>query len=206
MGIILPIMGTKLHPSLADALFTPVQQRVLGLVYGQPDRSFQSGELIRLAHSGTGAVVRQLARLAASGWITVSAVGNQKYYQANKECPAFHELHGLVLKTVGLVEPIRMALSAIASKIELAFVYGSVARGETRARSDVDLMVISDRVTYPDVFDAVQQAEHALSRVIHPTVMTRREWNAQRKVRGSFAAKIIASPRIFLVGSDDQLS
>lgn len=206
-------MGTKRQPQahprrtgLADALFTPVQQRVLGLLFGQPDRRFQSGEIIRLAESGTGAVHRQLARLAESGWISTTRVGNQKYYQANRDCPAFPEMHGLVVKTVGLVEPIRDALAEHAGDIDAAFVYGSVARGESRATSDVDLLVVSERLGYGDVFDAVQPAERRLGRTINPTVMTRAEWRAGRAQPDSFVARIAELPRTFILGSDGELA
>src|SRR6185503_3535612 len=98
--------------AVASALFTPVQQRVLGLLFGQPDRTFQSAELIRLAKGGTGAAHRQLARLEAAGLLTVTRTGNQKHYQARHDSPVFPELHGLVVKTVGLTEPLRAALAA----------------------------------------------------------------------------------------------
>lgn len=93
--------------SLADALFTRVQQRVLGLLFAQPDRSFLATEVIRLANVGTGAVHRELGKLAGSGLVTVTAVGRQRHYQANRASPIFLDLHGLVLKTVGLAEPLR---------------------------------------------------------------------------------------------------
>src|SRR5947209_16175169 len=102
---------------LANALFTRVQQRVLGLIFGQPDRRFQSAELIRLAKSGTGAVHRQLQRLEEAGLVIVSREGNQKYYAARMDAPVFPELHGLVVKTVGIVEPLRAALAPIADEI-----------------------------------------------------------------------------------------
>jgi hypothetical protein len=129
---------TPLTPaSLADALFTPVQQRVLGWLFGQPERRFQSGELIRLAKSGTGAVHRLLTKLAQTGLVTVAHVGNQKHYQANPASPVFAELAGLIRKSVGLAFPLQQALAPLADKISLAFVYGSVARGEEHAVSDM---------------------------------------------------------------------
>jgi len=129
-GMILPNMGTisgHVSSGLAGALFSPVQQKVLGLLFGQPGRRFQSAELIRLAGSGTGAVHRQLRRLEAAGWVTVTRIGNQKHYQANEACPAFEELRGLIAKTVGLVEPIRAALEPMSEDISVAFIYGSIA-------------------------------------------------------------------------------
>jgi len=202
--MIIPNMG-RTHTgstSLADALFSPVQKRVLGLLFGQPDRRFQSAELIRLAGSGTGAVHRQLSRLAEAGWVSVHRSGNQKHYQANRSCPAFAELHGLIVKTVGVVEPLRQALKAKAKAIRAAFVYGSVAKGSDKAASDIDLMVISDRLGYEDLFNALQAAESVLARPVNPNVLSLAEWRAKRAQKGSFAARIAAQPRLFVIGSD----
>jgi predicted nucleotidyltransferase len=202
-------MGTKTNTAsggLADALFSPVQQRVLGLLFGQPRRRFQSAEVIRLARSGTGAVHRLLTQLAAVGLITVTRSGNQKHYQANRASPVFPELHRLILKTVGVVGPLRQALVPKASKIHAAFVYGSVAKRTETARSDIDLMVITDALTYPDVFQAVQSVERALARSVNPTVLTLAEWRAKRAQSGSFAARVGKGPRLFVIGSDDDLA
>lgn len=207
-GMIVPEMGSarKRRSGLADALLTPVQQRVLGLLFGQPDRTYQSAELIRLARSGTGAVHRQLSRLEAAGLVTATRVGNQKHYQARRESPVFAELHGLVVKTVGLVEPLRRALASRAEEIQAAFVYGSVAKGTDKAGSDIDLLVVSDSLRYPDLFEAVQTAEAALARKVSPTVLSRTEWRAKRQRADSFAARIASQPKLFVVGGEDDLA
>ena len=88
------------HP-LAEALFSSVRRRVLALLFGHPERSFQSAEVIRRVRGGTGGVHRELRRLEKAGWLTVARIGNQKHYQADRACQGFHELHGLVLKTLG---------------------------------------------------------------------------------------------------------
>jgi len=123
----MPNMGTKagdpLQPkrtSLADALFSATQQKVLGYLFGQPERSFYATELIGLVGAGSGAVQRELARLAASGLVTVSRVGNQKHYQANPDSPIHAELCGIAMKTVGLAEPLRVALAPLAGQIQPA--------------------------------------------------------------------------------------
>ena len=170
-GMIIPEMGTKpkrRRSGLADALFTPVQQRVLGLLFGQPDRSYQSAELIRLARGGVGAVHRQLSRLVAADLVEVSRSGNQKHYRARRDSPVFAELHGLVVKTVGVADPIRRALTPKAEAIAAAFVYGSVAKGTDRAKSDVDVMVLSDTLSYADVFEVLQSAEAVIGRAVNP--------------------------------------
>jgi len=207
--MIVPVMGTKNSkdsPGLAGALFSLVQQRVLGLLFGQPGRRFQSAELIRLAESGTGAVHRQLQRLEAAGWITATRIGNQKHYQANTNCPAFEELRSLVAKTVGLVEPLRRALDPLMARIQAAFVYGSIAKGSDTADSDIDLLVIADDVEYPEVYAALQTAETELGRSINPNVFTVRDWRARREQEDSFAVRISAQPRLFVIGVEDDIS
>src|SRR5262245_19322356 len=124
--MILPNMGRRgvsERVGLADALFTKVQQRVLGLLFAQPDRRFQSAELIRLAKGGTGAVHRELGRLAEAGLVTTTRTGNQKHYQARRDSPVFEELRSLILKTTGLAEPLRAALAPLERNIRAAFIY-----------------------------------------------------------------------------------
>lgn len=208
LGMIVPEMGrTLLKPraGLADALFTPVQQRVLGLLFGQPDRRFQSAELIRLARGGVGAVHRQLGRLAEADLVTVTRSGNQKHYQARRDSPVFEELHQLIVKTVGLAEPLRQALARKARAIRAAFIYGSVAKGTDRAGSDIDLMVISDSLRYADLFESLQAAEAVLGRTVNPTVMTVTQWRAKRAQADSLAGRVAGQSRVFVIGSDDDL-
>jgi predicted nucleotidyltransferase len=207
MGMIVPEMGTASRKgpqsAVATALFTPVQQRVLGLLFGQPERRFQSSELIRLAGSGTGAVHRFLQRLAGAGLVAITRDGNQKYYEAAKASPVFQELHGLVVKTVGVADPLRSALAELADRIDLAFVFGSVAKGTERAGSDIDLLVVTNDLAYADIYNALVPAEQTLGRTINPTVFTRAEWKRKRSKRDSFAARITAQRRLFVIGNDD---
>jgi predicted nucleotidyltransferase len=202
-------MGTKplLAPgaTIASALFTPAQQRVLGLLFGQPDRRFQGAELIRLAATGTGAAHRVLTRLAQVELVTVEPVGNQKFYQANPASPVFAELTGLIRKTVGLVVPLREMLAPLAADIRVAFVYGSLAKGGERAGSDVDLMVISDGLDYATLYAVVPAAEAALSRPVNPTLMSRDEWRRKRDEGDGFAARVASQPKLFVIGSEDDL-
>jgi predicted nucleotidyltransferase len=201
-------MGTKStdRSGLAAALFSPVLRRVLGLVFGQPDRAFQSAELIRLAGSGTGATHRVLTRLAACGLVTVTRSGNQKHYRANRSSPIFEELHRLIVKTVGVVEPLRLALQGRAQEMRAAFVFGSIAKGTDRAGSDVDLLVVSDRLDHAELFELLQPAEATLARRVNPTVMTIEEWRARNSDPTSFVARVTAGPRLFLIGTADDLA
>lgn len=212
LGTIVPVMGmtnakekVAVPSGLADALFTPVQQRVLGLIFGQPGRRFQSAELIRLAGSGTGATHRMLGRLAGSGLVRVSTEGRQKYYQANAESPVFEELVGLVRKTVGLAGPLQEALAPLGDRIQAAFVYGSVAGGKDRAEGDIDLMVIAEDLDYARLFEAVQIVERQLGRPVNPSLMTPKEWRRKRVQPDSFVARLQDRPRLFILGREDDL-
>ena len=215
MGINMPNMGTIAKPrsskvekraSLADALFSSIQQRVLGYLFGQPERSFFATELIKLAGGGSGAVQRELARLADSGLVTVSRVGMQKHYQANPKSPIFAELCAIARKTVGLAEPLREALAPLAKRIKAAFVFGSVAKRSDTAASDIDVLVLSDNVDYADVFAALQPAEAKLGRTVNPTVYTPANWRRKRKEGNAFAVKVTAQPKVFLFGTEEDLA
>ena len=191
--------------SAADALFPAVRQRVLAVLFGSPDRSFYANELIALARSGTGAVQRELASLLAAGLITVRDQGNQKHYQANAASPVFAELRGLVLKTVGLADVLRAALAPQEDQVAAAFVYGSVARQQDTAASDVDVLIVSDALGYAEVFGALEGAAQTLGRIINPTLYTRAELARRRAQDNAFVTRVLDQPRIWLMGDEEVL-
>ncbi len=191
---------------LAGALFTGTQQRVLGLLFGQPDRSFYATEIIALAGVGSGAVQRELARLAQSGLVTLRPVGNQKHYQANPDSPIFDELCGIVRKTVGLAEPLRQALALLTPQIQAAFVYGSIAKKQDAASSDIDLMLVSDTLSFGDTYLALAEAAKQLGREVNPTILTLQDFARRRQDEGSFLARVLAQPRIWVIGGEDDIS
>ena len=212
MGINMPNMGMKAkvipippRTSLADALFSTTQQRVLAYLFGQPERSFFATELIGLAGGGSGAVQRELARLEQSGLVTVTRMGTQKHYQANPKSPIFAELCAIARKTVGLAEPLREALAPLAKRITAAFVFGSVAKRSDTAASDIDVLVLSDSVDYVDVFAALQSAEAKLGRTVNPTVYSPADWRKKRKSGNAFVVKVAAHPKLFLIGMEEDL-
>lgn len=215
MGFIIPIMGIKQLPAaqsaaspssgLADALFARVQQRVLGILFGNPRRSFYANEIIALARSGTGAVQRELSRLEAAGLVTVNRVGKQKHYQANPASPVFEELRALMLKTVGLADVLRAALAPLASRIRAAFVHGSVARGDDSAASDIDLMVLSDHLTYPDLFTALEGASAQLGRKVAPTIYSPAELSRRVEQGNAFVTRVLSQPKLWLIGDERDL-
>jgi predicted nucleotidyltransferase len=191
--------------NLSDALFSTTQQRVLGLLFGQPDRSFYATELIGLAGVGSGGVQRELARLAQSGLVTVRPVGNQKHYQANPEAPIYAELCGIVRKTFGMADPLRLALTPLAGQIKCAFVFGSVAKRQDTASSDIDLMVISDSLGYADIFSALELASAQLGRTVNPTIYSTKDLTKRIAQGDAFVTRVVTQPKLWLIGGDDDL-
>jgi predicted nucleotidyltransferase len=199
-------MGTNPIPSnLSGALFSRVQSRVLGIIFGQPNQEFQLTEIISKAGSGRGAVQRELEKLTEVGIVATAAYGNRKLYHANRESPIFHELHQLVLKTVGIVDPLREALTPYRQSIKSAFVYGSIAKGKDTAKSDIDVMIIGEGLAYSEVFSTLQQAEKHLARPVNPNLMTANDWGRKVKAKSSFVTKILNQPKLFVFGNEDEL-
>ncbi len=189
--------------SLADALFTSTQQKVLGLLFGQPDRSFFVTQIMNIARSGRGAVQRELQRLELAGLVSVRMHGNQKHYQANRQSPVFEELCGIVRKTVGLETPLRAAVDTLPGKIHLALIYGSVAKRADTSASDFDLLIVADDVTLEDVYAALSSAEQLIDRKVNPTLYTSEEFLRRRARGNAFLKRVLDGPVIVLSGSSD---
>jgi predicted nucleotidyltransferase len=192
--------------SLSNALFSKVQKRVLALIFGQPERSFYMSEIVRNVDSGTGAVERELSRLQRSGLVSVERIGNQKHYRANRQSPIFAELQSIVVKTVALVEPLRKSLEPYSDRIKAAFVYGSVAKGADTVHSDIDLMVIGDELSYSELYATLQNVEEALRRKVNPMFLSLKDWRRKASEKASFISKVNALPKIFVSGSEEDLS
>lgn len=196
----------RIPTGLADALFTTTQQRVLALLFGQPHRSFFTRELIEITGSGSGAVQRELQRLASSRLVNVTSIGTQKHYQANPACPVYYELVGIVRKTVALVEPIRQALEPLIDRITLAILYGSVAKGRDTADSDIDLLVVADGMRLEDFYAALAPVESSLDRKISPTLYTVLEFDARRSAKSPFLMRVLEGEHLVLIGEEGELT
>ena len=193
-------------PSVADALFTTTQQRVLSLLFGQPERSFFTKELIDLAGGGSGAVQRELGRLQQSGLIVQTQVGNQKHSQANADAPIYAELRGIATKMLGPADALRQALAPIADEVHLALLYGSVAKRSDTAHSDFDLLLVSDTLTLEQVYAALAPAEQQLGRPVSPTLYTSAEFRKRLEQGNPFLTKILAGNTIALIGDKDAVA
>ncbi len=213
LGISIPNMGTEHQgaktsrpTSLADALFASTRQRVLGYLFGQPGRSFFANELIGLTGSGSGAVQRELRRFEESGLVNVTRRGNQKHYQANPTSPVFTELCGIAQKTFGLGSQLREALGPWSGQIDAAFVFGSIAKKSDTASSDIDLMVVSDRLSYADLFSTLERVGAQLGRPVNPTLYSRQELAKRIMEHNAFVTRVLAQPKVWIIGDEHDIA
>lgn len=196
-------MTTTSSFSLADALFTSTQQKVLGLLFGQPDRSFFVTQIMELANSGRGTIQRELQRLERANLVSVDMRGNQKHYQANSDSPVFGELCSIVRKTLGMAEPLRAAIESLPGKIQLALIYGSVAKRTDTSASDIDILIVADDLTLEDVYATLSSAEKALDRKVNPTLYTSEDFRKRRARHNAFLNRVLDGPIVMLSGSVD---
>ena len=186
------------HSVIGDALFTKTQQQVLGLLYGNPDRSYYLNEVVRLAGMGKGTVRRELEKLTSSGLLMVSRQGNQNHYQANKSCPIFAELKIIIQKTFGVVGVLQTALDNLLPELEQAFIYGSIAKGSEHNQSDIDLMLVGENLRYGEVMELLANAEQQLGRTINPTLYTPQDFRKRVEAKQSFITRVMEQPRLWL--------
>lgn len=214
LGITMPKMGTILNPpiqggtsfeGLGGVLFTNTQQRVLACLFGQPERSYYANELINLIGAGSGAVQRELKRLSESGLVTSEMRGNQRHFQANPQCPIFHELTQIVQKTFGLAHPIREALAPYREAIQCAFIFGSIAKKQDTATSDIDLFVISDALSNADLINQLLATEVRLGRGINTTIYTAADVRQRLRSDNAFLKRILDQPKIWIIGNDSDI-
>jgi predicted nucleotidyltransferase len=188
--------------SIGDALFTKTQQKVLGLLFGKPDKSFYTNEIMRWAAMGRGTVSRELGRLVGAGLLTASRTGNQNHYQANSNSPVYKEMVSIVRKTFGVADEIRQALLPLDEQIELAFIYGSIAKGTENKSSDIDLMLVGKELSYGAVVELLLPLEETLQRTINPTLFEKEEFLDKLNANNSFVVRVMEQPKIMIKGDE----
>jgi uncharacterized protein len=200
MGTIVPVMGA-MTGMLSKILFGQSRKAILGLLYGRADEQFYLREIARRAGTGIGATQRELKQLTESGLIHRLGHGHQVYFQANRKNPIFGELKSILAKTSGIRDVLLEALTPLADRIKLAFVYGSVARGKENASSDVDLMVVGD-VSFTDVVSALSKVEATLGREVNPSVYGRSEFREKFGAKNHFLATVAKEKKLFVIGDE----
>lgn len=185
---------------MADALFSGTRQKLLGFLFGQPENTYTLGELIERAQAGSGAVQREIKRFVESGLVRVEERGRPRLYRANPEAPIFDELCGIARKLFGPQEAIRAALTPLAPRLQLALLYGSVAKRQDHADSDIDVLIVSDELLLEDVFEVLADAERSLDRKIHPTIYTTEEFRQRKYANSPFLADVLGGDYRILLG------
>ena len=203
MSTIVLLMSAMIPPSsLGELLLGRTRLSILALLLDHPERRLYLRQIVRLSGAAQGGVQRELSFLVGAGILLKTREGNLAYFQANRTAPVFEELRGLVRKTAGIPELLRAALLPLSPSIERAFIYGSVARGEETARSDIDLMVIGN-ASFADVVAAVSPLQETLGREVNPTVFDPADYSRRLKAKDSFLTRVKREPRIDLIGGDD---
>jgi predicted nucleotidyltransferase len=190
--------------ALANVLFGKGRGAILALLYGHPDQSFYYRQITRqLSGVSVGTLQRELDTLTQLGLIDRSAVGKQVFYRANRNHPVFPELRALVAKTVGAIQVLSSALAPLADRISLAFIYGSMARQEEKAESDIDVLIVG-KVTLEDVLTQLGDVEPSLGRAVNPTVYSTAEFKTKLASGNHFLNSVVRGDKVFLIGGEDE--
>jgi DNA-binding transcriptional ArsR family regulator len=201
-------MRTVSKPAISSAvgalLFGKARGRLLAWLYAHPDQRFYLRQLVALTGVAQGSVQREVLLLTGAGLLTRHVEGRQVYYQANRASSIFADLQRILLKTFGAAEVIRHALAAIEDRIEIGFIYGSMAKGTAGAGSDIDLLVVG-QVSFSEVVTALAPAQRELGREINPTVYPQEELRKKVRVGHHFLSSVLREPKIFVMGTEHDL-
>ena len=196
-------MATSRH-NAGLALFGKARRNILALLFGHADNAYYFSEIVKSAATGVSQVQLELKRLTDAGLLLREKRANQVYFRANPGAPIFEDLKNIVVKTFGVAAVVSVALQPFQNRIDVAFIYGSVARGEETAASDLDLLIIGS-VTFAETVDAMRSPEQVLRREINATVFPVREF-ASRTSRGDhFLENVLQDAKIFLIGDERDL-
>lgn len=193
-------MGTTTG-ALSQVLFGHGRRSILALLYGHADEQFYLREIARRAGTGIGATQRELGQLTNAGLLHRVRRGNQVYYQANRKNPIFAELKSILAKTSGIRDILHEALTSVKDRIKLAFVYGSIARGQEKASSDVDLMVVGE-ISFSDLVSALAKIETKLGREVNPTVYGPQEFREKLAAKNHFLLTVAKEKKLFVIGDE----
>ncbi len=189
---------------LASLLFGDYRQKVLALLLLHPEQHFHVREIARLTGTSAGTLHKELARLAHAGVLIRDEVGNQVRYGANRQCPIFPELAGILRKTAGLADVLKEALAGLIERIALALVFGSVARGEEGPRSDVDVLLVGE-IGFAEVVRALHEAQARIGREINPVVLSPAEFRQKVSGGDAFLLEVLGNKKLYLMGDEHDL-
>ncbi len=188
-----------------ELMFGSYRRQLLAQLLLRPDEAFYVRELARMTGIPAGSIHRELTALHESGLLLREHNGNQVLYQANQECPIYLELAAIFRKTIGLATLMADALADKADRVDLAFVFGSMATGRQNQSSDVDVMIIGD-IRLVDVVKALSPVQQTLGREINPVVMTTHKFVAQMNKNDRFVVRLLNEARVFIIGNEDEFA
>lgn len=189
---------------IGATLFGRGRRKVLAVLFSRPDQPMYLREIIAAAGSGQGQVQRELESLHRAGLVLREKRANQVYYRPDPNAPIYEELKAIAFKTFGVADVLRDLLQPLARRIAVAFIYGSVARREDTAKSDIDVMIVGD-IKFSEAVLALSAAEERLRRPVNPNVYSKAELRAKLKEKGGFVERVLGEPKFFLIGNDDDL-
>ena len=188
-----------------EFMFSPYRRQLLAKLLLRPDEQFHVRELARMTGISAGSLHRELKAMAESGLLLREKIGNQVFYRADTHCPIFEELAAIFRKTIGLAPLLHNALSELAGKIQVAFVFGSMASGQQKAGGDIDVCVLGD-VSLLEVVKALSSVQDALRREINPVVMTAEKFLEQSVKQDRFVRRVLNEPKVFVMGGEVELA
>lgn len=192
-----------MHQSAGTLLFPEYRRRILGLMLLRPEEALHGREIARRIGLPAGTVARELQRLAEAGLLTRERRGNQQVYRANTHSPIFTELASILRKTSGVVDILANALAPVAERLRVAFVFGSVARGQESAGSDVDLMLVGD-LGFREAVALLHPTQAEIGREVNPKVFAIGEFCGKLQ-SDPFLAEVMSKPKLFVVGNAHDL-
>ena len=190
---------------LSSLIFSEYRKRILSLLLLNTNASYHVRELARLTNTPPGTIHKELVKLTAGGILQSKKVGNQVHYSADMQCPIFEELAGILRKTSGLTDVLAEALISVDHEISLAFIFGSIARGEQNTNSDGDVMLIGS-ISFGDAVQALYGTQATLQRELNPVVYSVEEFKRRFENNDSFIKEVLAKPKLFIIGTEHELS
>lgn len=196
--------ATFIESGLGKTLFSRIKRKVLSLFLLNPDERFYFRETARLLNDSPGSVHTELKTLHAAGILDMEKIGVQKFYRANTDCPIYHELRSIVVKTFGIADRLRDTLTRHSAEIDLAWIHGSIVTGEDTGRSDIDLIVIGT-LGFRKLVTILSPLEESLGRQLNPSLYSVDEFASKYRDENHFVRTVVTAEKLFMVGGQDDL-
>ncbi|AVR99412.1 transcriptional regulator [Pseudoduganella armeniaca] len=190
---------------IASALFTPAQQKLLGLLFMRVNEGFHLNEIMRLTGLGSASAQRELKRLHEAGLIVSERIGNVRQFRPNKQNIVYEELTSIVKKTFGLVSVLNSALAPMRKSLNVAFVYGKTAKEQEASSDAIELLLIGENTTYGELLSRLPVAERLLRRKVNPNLYSLPDFHRRLREQQGFILNVLSERKIFVLGDETDL-